>query len=100
MADELNILYKSQRCHKFVVNLLKEKDNLFEFVKNPYVEGTNNMAERAMRPPVVARKISGGNRSQKGAENYEILLSVTQTLHKNEKNLVEHGHEILLTSYG
>lgn len=57
------------------------------------------MAERAMRPPVVARKISGGNRSQKGAENYEILLSVTQTLHKNEKNLVEHGHEILLTSY-
>jgi len=100
MADELNIPYKSQHCHKFVVNLLKEKDNLFEFVKNPYVDGTNNMAERAMRPPVVARKISGGNRSQKGSENYEILLSVTQTLHKKEKNLVEHGPEILLASYG
>ncbi|MGP8338008.1 MAG: IS66 family transposase [Methanosarcinaceae archaeon] len=100
MANELNILYKSQRCHKFVVNLLKEKDNLFEFVKNPYVEGTNNIAERAMRPPVVARKISAGNRSQKGAENYEILLSVTQTLHQREKNLVEHGPEILSTSYG
>jgi RNA polymerase subunit RPABC4/transcription elongation factor Spt4 len=100
MVDELNISYKSQHCHKFVVNLLKEKDNLFEFVKNPYVDGTNNMAERAMRPPVVARKISGGSRSQKGSENYEILLSVTQTIHKKGKNLVEHGPEILLTSYG
>lgn len=100
MADELNHPYKSHRCHKFVVNLLKEKDNLFEFVKNPHVDGTNNAAERALRPPVVARKISGGNRSTKGAKNYETLLSVIQTLQQNGKNLVEHGPEILLTSHG
>ena len=100
MADELDRSYKSHHCHTFVVNLLKEKDNLFEFVKNPYVDGTNNAVERAIRPPVVARKISGGNRSTKGAENYEVLLSVTQTLHQNGQNLVEHGPEILLTSYG
>lgn len=100
MVDELDRSYKSHHCHTFVVNLLKEKDNLFEFVKNPYVDGTNNAVERAIRPPVVARKISGGNRSTKGAENYEVLLSVTQTLHQNGQNLVEHGPEILLTSYG
>jgi hypothetical protein len=100
MKYGLNIPYKSQHCHKFVVNLLKEKDNLFEFVKNPYVDGTNNIAERAIRPPVTARKISGGNRSQNGSKNYEILLSVVQTLHQNGKNLVEYGHEILLTSHG
>ena len=100
MKDGLNGPYKSHHCHTFVVNLLKEKDNLFEFVKNPHVDGTNNAAERAMRPPVVARKISGGSRSTKGAENYEVLLSVAQTLHQRGKNLVEHEHEILLTSYG
>lgn len=100
MKYGLNIPYKSHHCHKFVVNLLKEKDNLFEFVKNPHVDGTNNMAERAVRPPVVARKISGGNKSVEGSKNYEILLSVVQTLHQNGKNLVEHGHDILLTSHG
>ena len=100
MSKELNRPYKSQHCHKFVVNLLDEKDNLFEFVKNPHVDGTNNAAERALRPSVVARKISGGNRSMKGARTYEVLLSVTRTLYQNGKNLVEHGPEILLTSYG
>jgi len=100
MKDDLHRLYKSQHCHKFVVNLLDEKEHLFEFVKNPHVDGTNNAAERALRPSVVARKISGGNRSMKGAKTYEVLLSVTQTLYQNGKNLVEHGPEILLTSYG
>lgn len=100
MADDLNRPYKSHHCKTFVVNLLNERDNLFEFVKNPHVDGTNNAVERALRPPVVARKISGGNRSINGAKNYEVLLSVNQTLHQNEKNLIEHGSEILQTSYG
>jgi transposase len=100
MKNEINQPYTSHHCHTFVVNLLKEKDNLFEFVKNPYVDGTNNAVERAIRPPVIARKISGGNRSINGAMNYEILLSVNQTLHQNGQNLIEHGPEILLTSYG
>lgn len=100
MKDDLHRPYKSQHCYKFVVNLLDEKDNLFEFVKNLHVDGTNNAAERALRPSVVARKISGGNRSKKGAKTYEVLLSVTQTLYQNRKNLVDYGPEILLTSYG
>ena len=100
MKDGLNQPYTSHHCHTFVVNLLNEKDNLFEFVKNPHVDGTNNAAERALRPSVVARKISGGNKSTKGARTYEVLLSVIQTLHQKRKNFVEHGSEILLTSYG
>jgi transposase len=100
IVDAFNHHYKSSHCHRFVVNLLNEKDNLFEFVRNSHVEGTNNRAERAIRPPVIARKISGGNRSEQGARNYEILLSVTQTLHQNGQNLIEHGLAILLTSHG
>jgi hypothetical protein len=100
MSDAFNRPYKSSHCHRFVVNLLNEKDNLFEFVRNPHVDGTNNRAERAIRPPVTARKIMGGNRSEQGARNYEILLSVTQTLHQNGQNLIDHGPAILLTSHG
>ena len=41
--------------------------------------GTNNAAERALRPAVVARKISGGSRSEKGARATAVLLSVLRT---------------------
>ena len=100
LVDGLKGPYKSHHCHTFVVNILSERNNLFEFVRNPHVDGTNNAVERALRAPVVARKISGGNRTMKGAQTYEVLLSVIQTLHQKGKNLVEHGPEVLLTSYG
>ena len=100
MADKLNRPYKSMHCHKFVVNLLKGKDNLFQFVKNPEVEGTNNRAERALRHSVIARKISGGSRSPKGAKIYETLTSIYHTLCLRNQNLLTHGPIIILTSHG
>jgi len=100
MKSGLDYPYSSHHCHKFVKNLLKEEKHLFEFVKNPDVDGTNNAAERAIRPAVVARKISGGNRSPRGAENYEVLLSVIQTFHLQGLDLLTHGPRILLTSHG
>jgi hypothetical protein len=41
-------------------------DELFTFVRVPGVAGTNNLAERSARPQVIARKISGGSRSERG----------------------------------
>lgn len=43
------------------------------------VEATNNRAERAIRPAVVARKISCGNRTQHGASTWQILVSLATT---------------------
>jgi transposase len=40
---------------------------LFVFVAVPGVPAHNNLAERSMRPLVIARKISGGSRSPKGS---------------------------------
>src|SRR5262249_15616911 len=39
----------------------------------------NWRAEQALRPAVVNRKVSGGNRSPRGAETQQILTSVIQT---------------------
>ena len=48
------------RTRKFVDNLLKRrKEWLFRFVVDPNVEPTNNRAERALRPSVIYRKVSG-----------------------------------------
>ena len=41
--------------------------DLFTFVADPAVPPTNNAAERALRPLVVARKISGGTRAAGGS---------------------------------
>ncbi|MHA1170376.1 MAG: IS66 family transposase [Candidatus Hodarchaeales archaeon] len=87
-------------CRKFVKNLLKWKNFMFEFVMNPYVDATNNRAERAIRPCVIARKVSGGSRSDRGTHIYSVLMSVVQTLDQNGKNIVTHGQEIIQSSHG
>ena len=72
--------YRSHHCATFARNHLAKSDELFRFVTDPAVEGTNNRAERAIRPFVIARKISGGSRSPKSAQVRALLTSVLQTL--------------------
>jgi hypothetical protein len=43
------------------------ESELFEFIRTPGVSPTNNLAERTARPLVIARKISGGSRSDAGS---------------------------------
>jgi transposase len=52
---------------------------LFAFVQYPEVPSENNAAERAIRPAVVARKISGGTRSERGSRTTSILRSLFET---------------------
>jgi hypothetical protein len=52
---------------------------LFVFVAIPGVPAHNNLAERSVRPLVVARKISGGTRSPKGSSTRMGLASLFGT---------------------
>ncbi len=52
---------------------------LFTFVADPAVPPTNNAAERALRPLVIARKISGGTRSERGSATRMVLQSLVAT---------------------
>ena len=52
---------------------------LFTFVADPAAPPTNNAAERALRPLVIARKISGGTRSQDGSHTRMMLQTVVAT---------------------
>ena len=51
-------------------------NELFVFVAQPAVPADNNAAERSLRPLVVARKISGGTRSEQGAHSKMTLASL------------------------
>jgi transposase len=52
---------------------------LFVFVAIPGVPSHNNLAERSIRPFVIARKISGGTRSPKGSQTRMTLASLFAT---------------------
>ena len=79
LEDGLEPYRGSSHCRRFVHGLLRVKEWLFRFVVDPTVEPTNNRTERALRPMVILRKISGGSRSEAGAHRLEVLATVFRT---------------------
>jgi transposase len=59
--------------------IARYQTELFTFVADPAVPPTNNAAERALRPLVIARKISGGTRSDRGTTTRMVLQSLVAT---------------------
>jgi transposase len=55
---------------------------------HPEAEATNNRAERALRPAVIQRKISCGNRTAAGAHTWEIILSLAVTAYQQGRDFV------------
>ncbi len=86
--------------HRFVQGILALRERLFEFVRNATVEGTNHRAERALRPAVVARKISGGSRSWRGGRGFAVLAVVVQTLQLRGQDLLRDGPGYLAAARG
>ena len=61
-------------------SLLKHRKGLTVFVAKPFVAMDNNPVERALRRPVIGRKLSFGSHSENGAALQGALLSVFATL--------------------
>ena len=68
---------------------------LFTFVECPEVPSENNAAERAIRPAVVARKISGGTRSSRGSNTASVLRSLFETWTIQGRNTIDACREML-----
>lgn len=79
--------------------LRKYRDKLTTFLHQPQVDGTNNAAERALRPAVVMRKITGGSRSESGAQAWAILASVMRTAEQQGHDLVKTIKTLLRASW-
>jgi len=76
------LLQKPYRCPanvRLAKHLRHEQPWLFTFLHCPGLDATNNAAERALRPFVIARKVWGGNRTWKGAQTQHILGSILRT---------------------
>ncbi len=77
----------------------KHLHELFVFISDPSVPATNNLAERSLRPAVVARKISGGTRSPKGSDTKMGLMSLFGTWTVQGKPLLASCRQLLLPTH-
>lgn len=60
--------------------LIRHRNEIFAYLAYPdIVELTNNFAERQLRPSVISRKLSFGNRTKEGADRHSIMMSLIQT---------------------
>jgi hypothetical protein len=70
-------------------------DEWFTFLSNPQVKPDNNDAERALRPVVVHRKVSGGVRSHWGGQLVAMMFSFLETMRLQGKNAVAELFKLL-----
>jgi len=59
---------------------------MFQWGDSPDIPAESNFAERALRPMVIARKISFGSLSDQGMQTSEILMTILHTARC-------HGHD-------
>lgn len=71
--------HKAHPAHAMCKRLLRHDLELFEFVRQPGLAAHNNLAERSVRPLVIARKISGGTRSERGSDTRMALQTLFAT---------------------
>jgi transposase len=73
---------------RLAARLARYGKELTTFLWDPHVEGTNNAAERALRPAVVFRKITGGSRSTAGAQAWATVASICRTARQQGRDVL------------
>ncbi len=79
---------------RFANNLLKLWPALWTFITVPDVTPTNNAAERALRGPVIHRKLSHGNQSKEGEQFTERSLSASVTCRLQHRSLLAYLRDL------
>jgi hypothetical protein len=70
--------------------LSKQRRHLLGCLYESAAEPTNNRAERALRPAVIARKLSCGNRTDAGRRAWQTLVSLLESCRQRGEACVEY----------
>jgi transposase len=90
LAEMIDTPWEDGQAKRLIKRLRRHRNDLFTFLDQPGVPFENNEAERTIRPAVIIRKNSYGNRSQHGADCQAVLMSVFRTLKQR-------GHDPITT---
>jgi len=91
----LNREVSDPEAAKLVRLLTKQRAHLLTFLYVDEVDATNNIAERRIRPAVIVRKISAGNRSTQGSDTHAMLTSIIQTCHQQNCDFLDVATKLL-----
>lgn len=94
MTEELRPRQLTNAANQSVLNELgwhQDRGNLLRFLDDPQIEPTNNRAERALRPAVIARKVSHCSKTPGGAQTFAAFTSVLRTLAKTHSGTLVDG---------
>jgi len=78
--------WKDSQAKRLLKRFRRHRAHLFTFLDDPAVPADNNHGERAIRPAVIIRKNSYGNRSERGADCQAVLMSIYRTLKQRGHN--------------
>jgi transposase len=80
LQELIDAPWADSHAKRLIKRLRRHRNDLFTFLNQPNVPFDNNTAERAIRPAVIIRKNSYGNRSHRGADCQAALMSIFRTL--------------------
>jgi transposase len=86
---------RHKRTRGLARNLLKVWPALWTFATVPGVDPTNNAAERALRGPVIHRKLSLGSQSEAGEHTTQRLLTASVTCRLQRRSLFAYLSDLL-----
>ncbi|MBI5144373.1 MAG: IS66 family transposase [Candidatus Omnitrophica bacterium] len=81
---------------RFANRLERHKGEILTFLYIKEIDPHNNHAEQQIRPDVIFRKITFGNRSLAGAQNHSVLMTILQTAKLNNMDPIKTLEDILL----
>jgi hypothetical protein len=87
------VRYNEEKC--LLRRLREYADEHLRFITNPEVPRGNNGAERGAKEAKRKVRVSGGFRSDKGADNYARSTSVIGTMRKNDMNVFQGLKDIM-----
>jgi len=80
LFDFMTYPYRNKNLQRLSKRFSKFWLDMFTFLQDPAIAWNNNLAERMIRPNVIYRNRSFGNRSPRGAQAHATLMSLIQTL--------------------
>jgi transposase len=83
---------------RFAKRLERHKNELLTFLYEKGIDSHNNHAEQQIRPDVIFRKITFGNRSHNGAQYHSVIISILQTAKLNGIDAIRTFENVLLGS--
>ena len=91
LKSEIEVCVMKKARHpdvQYIQNIFRENTHkLYHWAASRDIPAENNLAERELRPLVIARKISFGSQSEKGLETREVMMTVLNTVAKRSDDV-------------